>query len=1177
MRVKKILLALCILLLAFPSWAASRVIQGDAQFVYSQEIDEAVNPKIGEEQEFVGFDPEGEPIYTTIPIYKYTSITSPTVTLGNVATIFPLNLDGMVFNVSYSSVSGKPGIYPGVFTFQFSKSEILMLPNGAVIMDEIENSTSPVDVLFKYFDPVFVIYGTDGEKVSINVKNFPLNFSFVTGSYEDMAISFPVVLADGYPDTFCIEQVNGYLFVYDAMVSQENAGVISDGKIEVAFALVPNEKATNIARQDFPILELYEQGYVIFDDPSKYLNIPEMIGVSSAALSSGETSFVEIENGFSFTANTEAQKSATFVQCAIHSESSGIVNINGYPLETEEVLLPDGTKYLITKFVLVNGSFATGAFISGDVAYIFDGITDDAFTAEAKVTSSSSSTSSLDALFYHDRGSFHVSSLEGLENQTSDITGSFSSTTLSLLEGFTEQISPMKFEAAVDTGSSVYGIYEWTIVRSDIPNADPDLFLQDGAYAIFNYVRPILSVGDVIFDVYDYLLTNGRMGMLNVSGSLQTGFSIKIPIILSDKGPRSISITEEPYVEGPEGFSLSYLHISDGNENGAITVSSCIGVVEIPAPEPEPEPLEALFYHDRGSFYVVSLEDLENQTENISGSFTTTTLPLLEGFSEQIAPMKLDVAVDEGSSVYGVYEWSFLGTDVPGIDADAIRENINNIFDYVRPILSVGNIVFDVYDYLAVNGKLDLLNVSGSLQAGFSIKVPIILSDKAPRNVSIEENRLCISDGNENGIAAVGSYIGILERPTEPTEEPLLSTQNIRLEKADAQLKLPEADAIFELGAVATWPGKEGVLAATFVGSFVGTYDGVGKYAPLKVTISIAAADLRTLSQSGYGAMLAGWQESPSVFFDRFHVYKQVGNFIYDLVMMGGKDAFTISGDPTTRINISFNVALVDDLGLVLFDEAQSAFIVYDGIGDGKLIDPLFIGAIALEKPEEKPTQPVISSSTMSLKLVDIDASSLGLEEAEADFEYVGLTDWPDKEGVLKAISVGSFEGEYDGTGKYVPLKMEISVTSYDLDVLSKDRHAKVISKWVEDSSAFLDYFHVYKQIGDAIYDLVMMGGKDAFTVSGDPTTRVTISFPVVLVDDIGNSYHDETMGFVIYDGEKDGKLVDPLFVGTPEQVPVEETEEDEEEVKHILPDNPEGPSTGHSDLDKWIKIFSLF
>jgi len=70
-----------------------------------------------------------------------------------------------------------------------------------------------------------------------------------------------------------------------------------------------------------------------------------------------------------------------------------------------------------------------------------------------------------------------------------------------------------------------------------------------------------------------------------------------------------------------------------------------------------------------------------------------------------------------------------------------------------------------------------------------------------------------------------------------------------------------------------------------------------------------------------------------------------------------------------------------------------------------------------------------------------------------------------------------------------------------------------------------------------------MMGGKSAFTVSGDPTTRVTISFPAVLIDDVGNTYYDEIMGFVIYDGNPDGKLVDPLFVGTPEQIPVEEGE----------------------------------
>ncbi|MGB4437371.1 MAG: hypothetical protein WBI50_08115, partial [Acetomicrobium sp.] len=508
---KKILLALCVLLFAFPAWAANPVVQGDAQFVYSPIIDAGVNPVIDTIQIPIGTDPEtGDIIYDYQDIYEYTSVTSPSVTLMNLDNIFPSRLDGMAFRAQYYSNSGKTGIFPGIFTFQFSRDEIRALPNGAAIINDIETAEDPVGAFFKYFDPFFVVYGPDGEKVSINIKNFSFDFNFITEDPNIMALSFPVVLADGYPKTFCIEQINGYPFVYDAMVSETNASIIGDKRIEVAFALVPNEKATNIARQDFPILELYEQGYVIFDDPSKYLNIPEMIGVSSAALSSGETSFVEIENGFSFTANTEAQKSATFVQCAIHSESSGIVNINGYPLETEEVLLPDGTKYLITKFVLVNGSFATGAFISGDVAYIFDGITDDAFTAEVKVISSSSSTSSLDALFYHNRGSFHALALEDLENQTSNISGSFSVATLPLLEGFSEQIMPMKFEAAVDTGSSVYGIYEWTIVRSDIPNADPDLFLQYGAYAIFNYVRPILSVGDVIFDVYDYLLTNGR-------------------------------------------------------------------------------------------------------------------------------------------------------------------------------------------------------------------------------------------------------------------------------------------------------------------------------------------------------------------------------------------------------------------------------------------------------------------------------------------------------------------------------------------------------------------------------------------------------------------------------------------------------------------------------------------
>lgn len=785
MCVKKILLALCVLLLASPSWA---IVQGDAQFVYSPEIEEAVNPVLGSE-----------------PIYKYTPATGGTPQDAVLESLFPVRLDGMAFKASYSSMSGKPGIYPGIFTFQFTEEEILAFSNGSAIMNEIRNAKNPVDALFKYFDPLFVIYGTDGEKVSINVKNFSFDFNFITGDPNIMALSFPVVLADGYPETFCIEYVNEYPFVYDAMVSETNSAVSGDGKIEVVFALVPNERATNIARQDFPILELNgEKGYVIFDDPSEHLDISEMVGVSSAIVSSGNTFFTNTENGFSFAVNTEPERNATFVQCAVLSEKSGTLHVNDYPLETEEILLPDGTRYLTAGFVLVNGSFTTGAFVSNDTVYIFDGLTNDVLTA------------------------------------------------------------------AVTTKSS----------------------------------------------------------------------------------------------------------------------------------------------------------------------------------------------------------------------------------------------------------------------------------------------------GGSSG------------------EGPLLSTSNIYLKRTDLQVEGQEANAVFELSEEAIWPGKEGVFNAVYVGSFVGTYEGTGKYVPLEVTISIPAETLRSLSQDGYNTALSFWEEDPFMLFNYFHVYKQVGDLVYDLVAMGGRNAFTVSGDPTTRVNISFQALLIDDAGFVSFDDSILAFRIYDGNPDGKLVDPLFIGVVQSEIPESKPEQPVLNSPGISLKLTNIDTSSLGLEEAEADFEYLGLTDWPGKEGVLDAVSVGSFEGEYDGTGKYVPLKMEISVTSYDLERLSKDRHAKVISKWSEDKTAFLDYFHIYKQTGDLIYDLVMLGGKNAFTVSGDPTTRVTISFPAVLIDDVGNTYYDEIMGFVIYDGNPDGKLVDPLFVGTPKQIPVEESEESEEgedKPKHILPDNPEGASTGHSDLDKWIKIFSLF
>jgi len=89
----------------------------------------------------------------------------------------------------------------------------------------------------------------------------------------------------------------------------------------------------------------------------------------------------------------------------------------------------------------------------------------------------------------------------------------------------------------------------------------------------------------------------------------------------------------------------------------------------------------------------------------------------------------------------------------------------------------------------------------------------------------------------------------------------------------------------------------------------------------------------------------------------------------------------------------------------------------------------------------------------------------------------------------------------------------------------------------------------------------------------------VVVSFNAALIDDVGTPVFDDSLQcFIIYDGAKDGNLTDPLFVGTPESVPKDESETPENtETKPILPDNPEGPSSGHDDLGKWISIISIF
>ena len=378
--------------------------------------------------------------------------------------------------------------------------------------------------------------------------------------------------------------------------------------------------------------------------------------------------------------------------------------------------------------------------------------------------------------------------------------------------------------------------------------------------------------------------------------------------------------------------------------------------------------VEAYFSHEHYSFEVSELEGFPGQTESISGGFSSTTLPLIEGITGQIAPAKLQMEIDPGSYVFGWYEFRFSIDDVPDMNYSLVQDNINNIFNYVRPILLVGeigsdNAPFDIYGFLAYRQKERMVEVSRSFQDGFSIKIPFIFSDKFPNSITFKGNYLHISDGNEDGHLNLSSYIGI-KAPPAPIPEPddiVLNTPKIKLTLRDVNsfLDLEKVEVDFnDLGSF-DWPGHSDVLDAVCVGSFEGTYSGAGRYSPLDVEISMTGSELSNLSSNGYNAVVNSWAKDKKSFFDHFHVYKQISaiNVIEDLVTMGGKEAFTLSGDPVTKITISFPMILVDDAGSSYYSD-DAGFVIYDGERDGKLVDPLFVGA--LEEPEtpETPEEP---------------------------------------------------------------------------------------------------------------------------------------------------------------------------------------------------------------------------
>ena len=104
------------------------------------------------------------------------------------------------------------------------------------------------------------------------------------------------------------------------------------------------------------------------------------------------------------------------------------------------------------------------------------------------------------------------------------------------------------------------------------------------------------------------------------------------------------------------------------------------------------------------------------------------------------------------------------------------------------------------------------------------------------------------------------------------------------------------------------------------IGSFVGCYEGIGKYVPPQITLSIPAETFQDLSRTGYDIVLSTWEEDPfSLCYLRtfFTSINKLEISSTTEVMMVGRGIYYIRRSNCKKINISFNAILVDDVGVV--------------------------------------------------------------------------------------------------------------------------------------------------------------------------------------------------------------------------------------------------------------------
>lgn len=1143
--------------MAMPAFAAP-VVQGNNTFTYSAEIDEAVNP-----------------VDQTTGEQEYLSLSAPTITFKDLDTIFPDRLSAMAFTADYSQ-GEKTAIFPGVLALNFTKDQILAYPNGNVIMTALQNSSDPVQTLFQYFDPVIVVNGPEGNTVSYNIKSF-LSFNFMAeNNWNAMTVTANIVLAGGYPKSgFFIEDINGYPFIFDTIVSETSQPKAVDGQIEFSLGLVPNGDAlgTGITGK-YPLMETDSgNGYVIFESPENYLGITEISAMNAqpAQLSSGTVSFTAIDDGVSFSIPYDNYPGVgvssvnVFVYMPVsrleelnisHEDEETLsdvvsVKIGDYILSPSDVsMLPDGSAFISAEFVLVDNDFVSDILVSGDAVIVFDGNNDGELEATV-VVEKNPVVEDRQYVLGNTKILITPSVIEDNVDPVYDITGTIvPAADLPMSNGIVSQITPTSFEGvyvSTEDSPAMTAVLSLTFSRIDLDEQTIDRieeYLEYGdMVAVMNIIRPVLFVGDVPVDIYNYLLSNGRSDLISISGLLDLGITISLPVVVTDMDEKTISIGE------------SALIISDGAYDGKFTLKSYLGVTDA---DTQPEPASFSFggasIRTDSSFVTDPVLGLTPVYE-ITGSFAQVDETPMEGMSDAINALLFTgthTSTEDNPVMTSRFELSFKRADIPESIAVLIEDEISGggslydaVLNHVRPVLFMGDMPFDVYEYLKSVGQQSTIAVSGYLDTGIYISFPVFVVDSNLSKVVFDSYGYAITvyDGLLDGKFTLKSYLGILE-PAVPVQPSTFILNNSSL-TVDPNMQvddIPNFNPVFDVTGTfesVYLPVLEGMVPVSSA-VFTGTYSyKANSFMPAMLEMAIMKNDLPDeVVDSIRKAVFEDGLSFAEAVLAHIHPVMMLGDSpfdVYEYLKVNNKtDLLTVSGSVDTGIYISLPVYVADAVPAKV-TLGDNYLLLYDGEANGEFVLQFYVGILDIEQEEiiADKTFNFDNGSVTVTPSVEISDSFNAVYDVTGMFAETTMLVLPSFAQNLIPVK---FEGAYvsDADNNAMPSVMETVFFRSDLP----EEIASGIESALESglSEAVLSYVRPIISVGNIQFDvydyLKLNSGLDLMTVSGSLDTGVIISVPIAIVDSDTTKVLIDNGVLLLYDGNKDGKFVASFCIG---------------------------------------------